>query len=94
MATFLIDLSPADMERRLSDALGVYVDAMRYPRGTEDQRASMWLEHTRRTGWKAVAAVEAPRMSALAPSPTVSARPRLPSSARTLIGMQPDRNWS
>ena len=60
MATFLIDLSQADMERRLSDALGVYVDAMRYPRGTEDQRASMWLEHTRRTGWKAVAAVEVP----------------------------------
>ena len=60
MATFLIDLSPADMERRLTDALSVYVDAMRYPRGTEDQRASMWLEHTRRTGWKAVAAVEVP----------------------------------
>jgi ribosomal protein S18 acetylase RimI-like enzyme len=58
LATFLIDLSPADMERRLTDALGVYVDAMRYPRGTEDQRASMWLEHTRRDGWKAVAAVE------------------------------------
>ena len=33
---------------------------MRYPRGTEDQRASMWLEHTRRDGWKAVAAVEMP----------------------------------
>jgi ribosomal protein S18 acetylase RimI-like enzyme len=58
LATFLIDLSPTDMERRLTDALGVYVDAMRYPRGTEDQRASMWLEHTRRDGWKAVAAVE------------------------------------
>ncbi len=60
LATFLIDLSPADMQDRLSDALGVYVDAMRYPRGTEDQRASMWLEHTRRQGWKAVAAVEVP----------------------------------
>ncbi|KUH84143.1 MULTISPECIES: N-acetyltransferase [unclassified Mycobacterium] len=58
MATFLIDLSPSDMQRRLGDALAVYVDAMRYPRGTEDQRASMWLEHTRRPGWKAVAAVE------------------------------------
>lgn len=58
MATFLIDLSPGDMQRRLSDALGIYVDAMRYPRGTEDQRASMWLEHTRRPGWKAVAVVE------------------------------------
>jgi ribosomal protein S18 acetylase RimI-like enzyme len=60
VATFLIDLSPDDMARRLNDALGVYVDAMRYPRGTEDQRASMWLEHTRRHGWKAVAAVETP----------------------------------
>ncbi len=60
MTTFLIDLSPGDMQRRLGDALGIYVDAMRYPRGTEDQRASMWLEHTRRKGWSAVAAVEAP----------------------------------
>ena len=59
MATFLIELSPQDMQRRLHDALTVYVDAMRYPRGTEGQRASMWLEHTRRRGWKAVAAVEA-----------------------------------
>jgi ribosomal protein S18 acetylase RimI-like enzyme len=60
LATFLIDLSPSDMQHRLGDALAIYVDAMRYPRGTEDQRASMWLEHTRRDGWKAVAAVEAP----------------------------------
>ncbi|MEZ0053898.1 ribosomal protein S18 acetylase RimI-like enzyme [Mycobacterium sp. MAA66] len=58
MATFLTDLSPADMQRRLDDALTVYVDAMRYPRGTERQRASMWLEHTRRAGWHGVAAVE------------------------------------
>lgn len=58
LATFLIDLSPSDMHRRLGDALSVYVDAMRYPRGTEDQRASMWLEHTRRGGWKGVAVVE------------------------------------
>jgi len=59
LATFLIDLSPADMTRRLAEALAIYVDAMRYPRGTEHQRASMWLEHTRRPGWRAVAAVEA-----------------------------------
>ncbi len=58
LATFLIDLSPNDMTQRLHDALTVYVDAMRYPRGTEGQRAAMWLEHTRRQGWKAVAAVE------------------------------------
>ena len=59
MAIFLIDLPPNDMERRLSDALGVYVDAMRYPRGTENQRAAMWLEHIRRRGWQGVAVVEA-----------------------------------
>lgn len=58
LATILIDLSPNDMQRRLHDALTVYVDAMRYPRGSESQRATMWLEHTRRRGWKAVAAVE------------------------------------
>jgi ribosomal protein S18 acetylase RimI-like enzyme len=57
LATYLIDLAPQDMQRRLGEALHVYVHAMRYPKGTEDQRASMWLEHTRRTGWKAVAAV-------------------------------------
>jgi ribosomal protein S18 acetylase RimI-like enzyme len=55
---FLIDLPPAAMERRLGDALGVYVEAMRYPRGTEKQRAAMWLEHLRRRGWQGVAAVE------------------------------------
>ncbi|MBU3705803.1 MAG: GNAT family N-acetyltransferase [Mycobacterium sp.] len=58
MATFLIDLSHDDMKVRLGEALSVYVDAMRYPRGTEGQRAPMWLEHTRRTGWRAVAAVD------------------------------------
>ncbi|TRW79180.1 GNAT family N-acetyltransferase [Mycolicibacterium sp. 018/SC-01/001] len=58
LATHLIELSPADMQRRLGAALAIYVDAMRYPRGTEEQRASMWLEHTRRHGWKAVAAVD------------------------------------
>ena len=58
MATVLIDLSPGDMQARLGEALTVYVDAMRYPRGTENQRAPMWLDHTRRAGWRAVAAVE------------------------------------
>ena len=60
MAIFLIDLPPNEMERRLSDALSVYVDAMRYPRGTVNQRAAMWLEHIRRRGWQGVAAIEAP----------------------------------
>lgn len=64
MAPYLIDLSPTEMERRLGEALGIYVDAMRYPRGTEEQRASMWIEHTRRHGWKAVAALETPSSDA------------------------------
>lgn len=59
LAPHLIDLTPTDMERRLGEALSIYVDAMRYPRGTEDQRASMWIEHTRRRGWKAVGVVDA-----------------------------------
>jgi len=58
LAIFLIDLPPNDMERRLIDALRVYVDAMRYPRGTEYQRAAMWLEHIRRHGWQGAAVVE------------------------------------
>ena len=58
MAIFLIDLPPDNMERRLSDALGVYVEAMRYPRGTKNQRAAMWLEHIRRRGWQGAAVVE------------------------------------
>jgi ribosomal protein S18 acetylase RimI-like enzyme len=68
LATFLINLPPQDMQRRLSDALGVYVDAMRYPPGTENQRAAMWLEHTRRHGWQAVAAVEVDAPAGVEPS--------------------------
>jgi ribosomal protein S18 acetylase RimI-like enzyme len=98
LATFLIDLSPSDMQRRLGDALGVYVDAMRYPRGTEDQRASMWLEHTRRSGWKAVAALETPE----APDPDGSdgaEAPDLELASATLLGIAygycgaPDQWW-
>jgi ribosomal protein S18 acetylase RimI-like enzyme len=58
LTPFLLDLSAQDMQTRLGEALAVYVDAMRYPRGTENQRAAMWLEHTRRRGWRAVAAVQ------------------------------------
>jgi ribosomal protein S18 acetylase RimI-like enzyme len=68
LATFLINLPPPEMQRRLGDALGVYVDAMRYPPGTENQRAAMWLEHTRRRGWQAVAAVEADIPDGITPS--------------------------
>jgi len=80
LSTYLIDLSPEDMRRRLGEALSVYVGAMRYPQGTEDQRASMWLEHTRRHGWKGVAAVEvaSDQLSGNAvPTPDLSTAPLL-----------------
>ncbi len=78
LATFLVDLPPQDMQRRLGDALGVYVDAMRYPRGTENQRAAMWLEHTRRSGWQAVAAVAADcRDGELPAAPELASAPML-----------------
>jgi ribosomal protein S18 acetylase RimI-like enzyme len=93
LATFLIDLSPSDMQHRLGDALAVYVNAMRYPRGTEDQRASMWLEHTRRHGWKAVAAVEVPDRSDVADrSPAVLAAAPILGVAYGYCGA-PDQWW-
>lgn len=70
MAVFLVDLSPAEMQYRLGEALTVYVEAMRYPRGTETQRAPMWLEHTRRAGWRAVAAVDLVGSATLPDQPT------------------------
>ncbi|KZS81990.1 GNAT family N-acetyltransferase [Mycobacterium persicum] len=75
MTIFLIDLAPSEMERRLREALTVYVDAMRYPRGTENQRAAMWLEHIRRPGWKAVAAVDVADPGGTDPSEIVRADP-------------------
>lgn len=52
----LVELSPADLRAHLDDALAVYVEAMRYPRGTELHRAPTWTEHSARPGWRAVAA--------------------------------------
>ena len=82
MAIFLIDLLPDDMERRLGDALEVYVDAMRYPRGTEHQRAAMWLEHIRRHGWRGVAVVETE-----VPEGTYEAPPAAELSNAPLLGV-------
>ena len=57
--TRLVDLEPAELGRRLDEALDLYVRAMGYPAGTARQRAPMWLEHSRRVGWRAVAALDA-----------------------------------
>ncbi len=92
MATFLIDLSPVDMQHRLGEALTVYVDAMGYPRGTEGQRASMWLEHTRRAGWRGVAAVDLPDSGTEAPDPGRLTAGRLLGVAYGYRGA-PDQWW-
>ncbi len=92
MATILIDLPAQDMQHRLAEALGVYVDAMRYPRGTENQRAAMWLEHTRRRGWQAVAAVEADCDDGELPPAAALAQARMVGVAYGYCGA-PDQWW-
>ena len=55
----IVDLTADDLRGHLDEALAVYVAAMAYPPGTARQRAPMWLEHTRRPGWRAVGALDA-----------------------------------
>ncbi|MPZ83448.1 MAG: GNAT family N-acetyltransferase [Actinophytocola sp.] len=54
-----IDLSQDELRARLPEALSLYVTAMRYPTGTAEQRAPMWLAHMLRAGWRCVAALDA-----------------------------------
>lgn len=46
------------LTERLTEALGVYVAAMDYPRSAIRQRAPLWREHTARPGWRAVGALD------------------------------------
>jgi len=57
-ATRLVPLTPDQLRDLLSEALRLYVAAMRYPPSTAVQRAPMWLEHILRPGWRCVAAFE------------------------------------
>jgi GNAT superfamily N-acetyltransferase len=50
----LVELSADQLTARLAEALQVYVSAMGYPPGTARQRRTLWLEHLRRPGWRAV----------------------------------------
>jgi ribosomal protein S18 acetylase RimI-like enzyme len=52
------DLSQDELRARLPEALSLYVTAMRYPAGTAEQRAPMWLAHMLRAGWRCVAALD------------------------------------
>jgi len=50
----LVELSSVELADHLGEALDVYVAAMGYPPGTARQRRNLWLEHTRRAGWRCV----------------------------------------
>lgn len=53
-----LDLSQDELRARLPEALSLYVTAMRYPAGTAEQRAPMWLAHMLRPDWRCVAAFD------------------------------------
>lgn len=50
----LVQLGADEFTARLDEALQVYVAAMGYPPSTARQRRALWLDHVRRTGWRAV----------------------------------------
>ncbi|HEY7595990.1 MAG TPA: GNAT family N-acetyltransferase [Actinophytocola sp.] len=53
-----VDLNQDELRTRLPEALSLYVTAMRYPLGTAEQRAPMWLAHMLRADWRCVAALD------------------------------------
>ncbi|MFE0026587.1 GNAT family N-acetyltransferase [Amycolatopsis sp. NPDC059021] len=53
-----VQLTADEFRTRLPEALSIYVNAMRYPEGTAEQRAPMWLTHALRAGWRCVAALD------------------------------------
>ncbi len=53
-----VELTVDELRARLPEALDIYVSAMRYPPGTAEQRAPMWLAHMLRQDWRCVAAVD------------------------------------
>jgi ribosomal protein S18 acetylase RimI-like enzyme len=55
----LVQLGPGDLADRLTEALHVYVSAMGYPTSTARHRRTLWLDHTRRPGWRAVGWIDA-----------------------------------
>jgi ribosomal protein S18 acetylase RimI-like enzyme len=54
----VVRFTPLGLTERLTEALGVYVAAMGYPRSAVRQRAPLWREHTDRPGWCGVGALD------------------------------------
>jgi len=53
----LVELDHEALAERLGEALDVYVCAMGYASSTGRARRPLWLEHSRRPGWRAVGGV-------------------------------------
>lgn len=53
-----VELTADELRARLPEALAIYVAAMRYPKGTAEQRAPTWLAHTLRVDWRCVVALD------------------------------------
>ncbi|WP_016698221.1 GNAT family N-acetyltransferase [Actinoalloteichus spitiensis] len=62
----IVALGPEGMRARLTEALGIYVSAMRYPPSAVHQRASTWMSHISRPGWRAFAALRGEDMVGVA----------------------------
>jgi ribosomal protein S18 acetylase RimI-like enzyme len=54
----LVQFGPDDLADRLAEALHVYVTAMGYPHSTARHRRTLWLDHSRRSGWRSVGWVD------------------------------------
>jgi ribosomal protein S18 acetylase RimI-like enzyme len=50
--------TPADLRSRLSEAMALYAEAMQYPPEAGQHRAGFAVAHTRRAGFRSVAAVQ------------------------------------
>lgn len=57
-ARHIVEWGPSDLAARVDDALAVYVAAMGYPPSTARHRRTLWLDHVRRPGWRAVGCVD------------------------------------
>lgn len=56
----IVEWSPVDLRARLPEAMALYAEAMGYPPEAGQHRASFALTHTRRDGFRAMAALVGP----------------------------------
>ncbi len=54
----LVVLSATEFAARLDAAIQIYLAAMGYPAASAAHRGPLWLQHSRRAGWRAVGALD------------------------------------